>query len=122
MGKRRACAPRPRFGPPRADPPGNAGDGKPKQHSMDVDATKPAASDGWDYGGGAASGAADEMVTDGGAGAGACAPPSAPPRARSQAARAVAPPRTAPSVSVGDGGAKMGLFGLVSGGCAPPGG
>ena len=87
---------------------------------MDVDKPKAAAKngDGWDYGG--AAGAADEMVADGGAGQGACAHRCCVSRAQ-PAAHAVAPPHTAPSVSVGDGGAKMGLFGLVTGGCVPGG-
>ena len=94
-----------------------------KQHGMDVDKpkTKAAATagDGWDYGGGAAAG--DEAMADGGGGQGACAQRHCH-RSRAQpAARAVVPPHTAPSVSLGDGGAKMGLFGLVTGGCAPGG-
>lgn len=97
--------------------------GTAKQHSMDVDSTKAAATDGWDYGGGATLGGGDDM-TDGAAGAGEGtaqhAAATALRVARSPAARAVAPPRTAPSVSLGgDGSAKMGLFGLVTGGCAP---
>ena len=86
---------------------------------MDVDTTKPAANDGWDYGGGAAA-AADDDTTDGAVGQGTPSiAAAAPAAARSPAPRAAAPPRTAPSVSVGDGGAKMGLFGLVTGGYGP---
>ena len=94
-----------------------------KQHGMDVDKPKPKAAatdgDGWDYGGGGA--AADDVMADGGGGQGACLWQHCH-RSRAQpSARAVAPPHTAPSVSAGDGGAKMGLFGLVTGGCVPGG-
>ena len=88
---------------------------------MDVDKPKAAATkdDGWDYGGGGA--AADDAMADGGGGQGACARRHCPGSRAQPAAHAVAPPHTAPSVSLGDGGAKMGLFGLVTGGCAPGG-
>jgi hypothetical protein len=103
-----------------------AGDGKPKQHSMEVDnAAKPSkpAEDGWDYGG--AAGGAD-MAAEGGAAdgewpqhqKGANARTRSPGRTLTRVTRAGAPPGGASTVN-GDGGASkmMGLFGAVSG-CA----
>ena len=121
MGKRRASRRLGLFVAPALTAARPAAGGQVKQHGMDVDKPKAAAKDGdgWDYGGGGA--AADDAMADGAGGQGACARRHCCGSRAQPAAHAVAPPHTAPSVSMGDGGAKMGLFGLVTGGCVPGG-